>query len=235
MKPIKLYNVNVESIGKEINMKRLILIIALFIILSACSPDPTAYPYVYPTQKPYSISTSTTWIIPTSQKYSPPSTNSITGCANGNPNVRTGPGPQYGSQGLFLSGTCGPITGRTAKADWLEIQTPYITGWVYIDYVRVTGDVNQVPEKNNYSYIPPNDGISTSISTLDTTGCPYGCTYQKPGCDIKGNISYNTGEKIYHVPGQTFYNETVINPVYGERWFCTEDEAIANGWRKAEN
>lgn len=53
------------------------------------------------------------------------------------------------------------------------------------------------------------------------------------GCNIKGNISINSGERIYHVPGQTFYNETVIRTQYGERWFCSEAEARAAGWRKA--
>jgi hypothetical protein len=66
-------------------------------------------------------------------------------------------------------------------------------------------------------------------------GCPNGCTTHKSRCDIKGNISYNTKEKIYPVPGQNFYNETKISPEYGERWFCTEAEAKANGWRKAKN
>lgn len=61
--------------------------------------------------------------------------------------------------------------------------------------------------------------------------CPYGCTYHKNGCDIKGNISFNSGEKIYHLPWQEYYSETIINPDYGERWFCTEDEARQNGWR----
>ena len=54
-------------------------------------------------------------------------------------------------------------------------------------------------------------------------------------CDIKGNISINSGERIYHVPGQEFYNDTVIRTEYGERWFCTEAEARAAGWRKAKN
>lgn len=53
------------------------------------------------------------------------------------------------------------------------------------------------------------------------------------GCSIKGNISINTGERIYHVPGQEHYWETKISPQYGERWFCTEEEARAAGWRKA--
>jgi uncharacterized 2Fe-2S/4Fe-4S cluster protein (DUF4445 family) len=52
-------------------------------------------------------------------------------------------------------------------------------------------------------------------------------------CAIKGNISINTGERIYHVPGQEHYDETIISPQHGERWFCTETEARAAGWRRA--
>lgn len=54
------------------------------------------------------------------------------------------------------------------------------------------------------------------------------------GCSIKGNISYSTGEKIYHVPGQQNYDDTVIDTSKGESWFCTESEAVAAGWRKAK-
>ncbi|MER8421767.1 hypothetical protein NKJ46_27605 [Mesorhizobium sp. M0166] len=53
------------------------------------------------------------------------------------------------------------------------------------------------------------------------------------GCGIKGNISYNTGEKIYHVPGQEYYRETRINLLKGERWFCSEEAARKAGWRKS--
>lgn len=52
-------------------------------------------------------------------------------------------------------------------------------------------------------------------------------------CDIKGNVSINSGERIYHVRGQKFYAETKISPQYGEQWFCSEAEAQAAGWRKA--
>ena len=51
-----------------------------------------------------------------------------------------------------------------------------------------------------------------------------GCEYHKDGCDIKGNISFDTAEKIYHVPGQQYYATTTIDPNYGERWFCTEGQ-----------
>ena len=65
-------------------------------------------------------------------------------------------------------------------------------------------------------------------------GCPDGCAARLPGCDIKGNISIKTGERIYHVPGQQNYDDTKIAPEYGEMWFCTEEEAVENGWRKAK-
>ena len=52
-------------------------------------------------------------------------------------------------------------------------------------------------------------------------------------CVIKGNIS-SSGEKIYHVPGQKYYNQTVINESKGERWFCSEEEAQKAGWRKSK-
>lgn len=52
-------------------------------------------------------------------------------------------------------------------------------------------------------------------------------------CRIKGNISYNTGEKIYHLPSDSWYSATRINRRKGERWFCSEEEARAAGWRRA--
>ena len=55
----------------------------------------------------------------------------------------------------------------------------------------------------------------------------------QPDCVIKGNISIATGNKVYHLPGMEDYESTVIDPATGERWFCSESEAIANGWRKA--
>lgn len=64
----------------------------------------------------------------------------------------------------------------------------------------------------------------------------------KPGCNIKGNISWHNEkppsrllvnkQKLYHLPGMKDYEITRISRE-GEKWFCTESEAIANGWKKA--
>jgi endonuclease YncB( thermonuclease family) len=48
-------------------------------------------------------------------------------------------------------------------------------------------------------------------------------------CAIKGNIS--SSGRIYHLPGSRSYANTVITEADGERWFCTEEEARAAGWR----
>lgn len=53
------------------------------------------------------------------------------------------------------------------------------------------------------------------------------------GCAIKGNIS--EAGRIYHRPGQRDYDRTQISPGRGERWFCSEAEARAAGWRAARN
>jgi len=53
-------------------------------------------------------------------------------------------------------------------------------------------------------------------------------------CTIKGNIN-SEGEKIYHAPGCQSYSKTVIDESKGERWFCSESEAVEAGWRKALN
>jgi endonuclease YncB( thermonuclease family) len=60
-----------------------------------------------------------------------------------------------------------------------------------------------------------------------------GTTAATGQCIIKGNIS-SKGERIYHVPGGEYYDATQIDTSKGERWFCTEAEAVAAGWRKSK-
>ena len=50
-------------------------------------------------------------------------------------------------------------------------------------------------------------------------------------CAIKGNIS--SRGRIYHLPGSRSWADTRIDTSAGERWFCSEAEARAAGWRRA--
>lgn len=52
-----------------------------------------------------------------------------------------------------------------------------------------------------------------------------------PACTIKGNIG--TKGRVYHMAGQADYAATRINEAKGERWFCSEAQARAAGFRKA--
>jgi endonuclease YncB( thermonuclease family) len=50
-------------------------------------------------------------------------------------------------------------------------------------------------------------------------------------CVIKGNIT-RSGH-IYHMPWDRWYDKTRVETAKGERWFCSEAEALAAGWRPA--
>ncbi len=64
-----------------------------------------------------------------------------------------------------------------------------------------------------------------------TSGAEAPANTRPPGesCLIKGNIS--PSGRIYHLPNSPAYDKTRIDEARGERWFCTEAEAQAAGWR----
>ena len=74
-------------------------------------------------------------------------------------------------------------------------------------------------------------GVSVASCALESTA--NAAAVGAGRCMIKGNVSNNG--RIYHLPGSTSYDETRIDPAKGERWFCTEAEAKAAGWRPARD
>jgi endonuclease YncB( thermonuclease family) len=51
------------------------------------------------------------------------------------------------------------------------------------------------------------------------------------GCAIKGNVS-RTG-LVYHMPWSPWYDKVAMAADKGKRWFCSEADALAAGWRPA--
>ena len=114
-------------------------------------------------------------------------------------------------------------------------------------YVFIDGFfVNQYLVKEGYAYsssYPPDVKYQQQLREAqqeareNNRGLWNACQDQSQSisseCPIKGNIS-SSGEKIYHLPGQKFYEKTVIDESKSERWFCTEDEAQAAGWRNSK-
>lgn len=80
---------------------------------------------------------------------------------------------------------------------------------------------------------PALQGREASVTT-PTPAPTTDASVSQDGCTIKGNINVK-GEKIYHLPGCGSYEKTVVSEASGERWFCTEADARAAGWRKAQN
>lgn len=57
-----------------------------------------------------------------------------------------------------------------------------------------------------------------------------------PECLIKGNVSQDKpGNKIYHFPGCSAYEQIKVERSWGDDWFCSESEAEKAGFRKSEN
>lgn len=50
------------------------------------------------------------------------------------------------------------------------------------------------------------------------------------GCPIKGQVSQKSG-KVYMLPWSPDYDRARINAAQGERWFCSESEAVSAGWK----
>lgn len=54
-------------------------------------------------------------------------------------------------------------------------------------------------------------------------------------CTIKGNKSHRSPYDLrYHMPDTAYYSRTRINPALGEKWFCTEASAEAEGYGSSE-
>ena len=79
-----------------------------------------------------------------------------------------------------------------------------------------------------------NDVVVREQAQEASNVCAKGCEVPPRGCTIKGNVS-NLGNKYYHTKDQPSWVGIKIQVDRGERWFCNEAEAIANGFRKSIN
>lgn len=96
----------------------------------------------------------------------------------------------------------------------------------------VTAQANLVPTVTS---APPVPTIEPQVVPEEEIGEAVPEPTLPPPCEnIKGNIS-SSGEKIYHVEGQANYKQVKIDESKGEKWFCSEEEAKAAGWRKAKH
>jgi len=110
-----------------------------------------------------------------------------------------------------------PGNERHAPWEWRSVKRGQASG--YTDYTRETVE-------NCIAVMGQTASASRSATTVPTKPPAAAAS---SNCLIKGNISDNG--HIYHVPGSRSYDATKIDESKGERWFCTEEEASAAGWR----
>lgn len=109
------------------------------------------------------------------------------------------------------------------KGIWAGAVTP---PWEYRRCVRDGG----APGSCSHVAGAP-DRPSTPVSPDQTTA---ETAPPSPNCRIKGNVN-QAGERIYHQPSSPDYDRIVMRLDRGKRWFCTEEEARAAGWRPARH
>lgn len=69
-----------------------------------------------------------------------------------------------------------------------------------------------------------------------TPDVSIGYKFHISGCNIIGNVSKrNDNQRIYHCPNWRDYDRIKFDYTEGDRYFCSEEEAIAAGFRKPRN
>ena len=60
------------------------------------------------------------------------------------------------------------------------------------------------------------------------------CDFSETGQPlIKAIVDARTAERVYHVPGGLSYSGAVVDAANGDGWFCTEGQAVADGWKRS--
>lgn len=125
----------------------------------------------------------------------------------------------------------GRTVGRPYVGDLDICEEMVIKGaaWAYREYLRdrrlLTLEAEAKAEKRGIW------GLSEAQNTPPWEWRRSGNQGGPEGCNIKGNIN-SKGQRIYHAPGKSSsYAATRIDEAKGERWFCSEAEAEAAGWR----
>lgn len=76
----------------------------------------------------------------------------------------------------------------------------------------------------------PNKAATQTKAASNAVSCPTGCATPPPGCVVKA-VKSPEGSKFYYFPGvSSGYDQMVVNPANGDRWFCSEQQALRNGW-----
>lgn len=197
------------------------------------APPPTAPP---PTDTPVPAAVP---VVPTAMSAATSTVAAPAGpVANSQANVREGPGTDYAVMAVAEPGQAMVIKGKDSSGEWLQLGSGYWIAAALVDNAPV-----DLPVAATIAQPAAGDTASASAATPAAQQsqpgaapftCVGGCAEPQDGCEIKGNVN-SEGERIYHMPGDRDYRRTDIKPEEGDRWFCTQAEAEAAGFRAPQN
>lgn len=207
---------------------------------STVTPIPSVTPL--PTDTP--LSTPTSIPLPTNTSVPTVAAKPQNGqfLANQSANLRSGPGTDYGVVGNVAVNDGLQVIGQSGDGSWYQLANG---AWIAAFLVNGDGSgvaIVSAPALPVQATLEPAaiapapaSAPSTSWDDGDPFVCNGGCAVPPdPSCAIKGNVN-SRGDKIYHAPGFRDYEKTDVKPEEGDRWFCTEEEAIAAGFRAPKN
>lgn len=153
----------------------------------------------------------------------------VTSRTNGAANLRNGPSTNFAVQGTLPEGESIDIVARSQDGSWYQLRSgEWIAAFLVNDAPTDLAIAESPPEPIINSNLPGNNNPQAFT-------CNGGCAISPdPSCAIKGNVN-SKKEKIYHTPSSRDYDRTDIKPEEGDRWFCTENEAQAAGFRAPRN
>ncbi len=80
----------------------------------------------------------------------------------------------------------------------------------------------------------PDGALAVSSAERETLWTPVSAVAApSPACIIKGNVN-GRRQRYYFMPRAPAYDKVKMDPSKGKRWFCSEPEARAAGWRAAQ-
>jgi len=120
-----------------------------------------------------------------------------------------------GSANLTASGL------KQQDNDIIIVRDPSVVRVFEARFQQIWSEGNSAPVQNPVAAAPFRDAQASN--SRKTNGSR---------CQIKGNLN-RAGERIYFLPGERDYERVRMDRGTGKRWFCSEDQAIAAGWRAA--
>jgi uncharacterized protein YraI len=128
-------------------------------------------------------------------------------------NQRTGPGPQFATQGVLPGGAIVPVVGRTQSRDWWQIDSEFGIGWVSNEFVLTQGDFRNVPVVTEYGV------LEAPLAIIVGYPVPV-YALPNPGSQVIGAAP---GEARFPILGRSYHPGT-------ETWYLLVETQSGHGW-----